>query len=159
MTKSELLDLLARRAGKSRTQLQRALDGLHASGALKVTAARRTPPDLYGHEAALIVLAALVGHGGAAAAGDLLDAGGARLMDVLTLLLDGPPRSVGTLIVRPDGASITVDGRHVRFGDQDAAGPAGFLPDNALMAIAAELQGAKPEEADVMAVITQIRGF
>jgi hypothetical protein len=159
MTKAEFLDLLARRAGKSRTQLQRNLDGLHSSGALKPTAARRTPPDVYGHDAALIVLAALVGHGSAVSAGDLTNAIGERLVDVLALLLDGPLRPVGAFIARADGASITIDGRHVGFGDPEAAGPAGFLPDNALMAIAAEYQGAKPNDADAMAALTQIRGI
>jgi hypothetical protein len=158
MTKAEFLDLLARRAGKSRTQLQRALDGLHAKGALQPTAARRTPPDVYGPEAALILLAALVGADNAVSAGDLSAGNGERLADVLAALLDGPPRRIDTLIVRPDGASITIDGQHHQFGDPDAAGPAGFLPGGALSAVIAEYQGCPPQDAEAVAALTRIRG-
>jgi hypothetical protein len=159
MTKAEFADLLARRAGKSRTQIQRQLNWLHEHGILKLTMARRTPPDVYGDEAATVMLAALVGAENAVAASNLTAPSAERLGDVLELLLDGPPRLVGHLIVRPDGASITIDGKHIRFGDPEAAGPAGYLPGDTLMAIAAEFRGAKPTEAAAVAAITQIRGF
>jgi hypothetical protein len=159
MTKAEFADLLARRAGKSRTQIQRQLNWLHEHGILRLTMARRTPPDVHGHDAALILLAALVGAENTVAASNLTARCGERLGDVLELLLDGPPCLVGHLIARPDGASITIDGRHIRFGDPEAAGPAGYFPGATLMAIAAEYQGAAPTDAEAVAALTQIRGI
>jgi hypothetical protein len=157
MTKAEFADLLARRAGRSRTQIQRQLNWLHEHGILKLTMARRTPPDAYAQEAATIMLAALVGAENAVSAGNLTAPSGERLDDVLALLLDGPPRLVGHLITRPDGASITIDGRHIRFGDPEAAGPAGYLPGDVVTAIAAEFQGAAPHEAGAAAQLAKLQ--
>lgn len=73
--------------------------------------------------------------------------------DVLQTLLFGPASDVGHLIVRnnPAGISTTINGSHIVFGaetSEKAATKARIIPGDALIAIAAELQGQKPQAAN-----------
>jgi hypothetical protein len=80
---------------------------------------------------------------------------GERFSDFLVQLLFGPPRHVAHLIVHPSGVSVVIDGQHIEFGQRSDV-PTRFVPGGVIMAIAAELQGASPRDADALAAITRI---
>ena len=161
MTKGEFIDLLCRRLGAERGHVDGLVERLHAAGLVTPTkGSRRFPPDLPHDEAAAILLAVLAAKSldGAPQAvrayGDLRADSG-TLADTLAWLFRGQGQP-GTLIVRDGGATLTVDGAHIVFGKPAEDGSARFLTGATLAAIAAEMSGAKPADADAVAAISRI---
>ena len=163
MTKGEFLAMLARRLGEPRRVIDRRVEALHSSGIVgRVAGSRRWPPPLAEPEAVPILLATV----GADTAVDapaaaqrlaaLTDADGLTLEQVLREALFGPPVHVGDLIVRRDSASIEIGGKHRQFGERGNS-PARFIAGRTLMAMAAELHGSSPGEADTLAALMAIR--
>jgi hypothetical protein len=87
---------------------------------------------------------------------------GTRFDVFLSEVLFGPPVAVRQLFARqsPPGVSVVVDGQHLLFGQPASAttaSPARTVPGEALTAIAAELRGETPANADALAAIHNIR--
>ncbi len=160
MTKSEFIALLSRRLGVSETHVRSIVDRLHAAGMVTPTRSKRHPPPLDEPDAVAILLAVLADRGLERAADNAWQLAathhnGERFSDFLGQLLYGAPRHVGHMIIHSEGASVVVDGQHVEFGQRSDV-PTRFVPGGVLMAIAAELQGGSPRDADALAAITRI---
>lgn len=158
MTKSEFVSLLSRRLGVPVGHINSIIERLHAAGLVPPTkGSRRFPPEIDEHDAIAILIAVLSDRGLDAAADNTWTLAathhdGTRFSDWLQLLIYGPPRHIGHLIVHGAGASAVVDGKHVEFGQRGTA-PAKIFSGTAIMAIAAEIQGASPRDADAIAAI------
>lgn len=160
MTKSEYIALLSRRLGVTETHVRSIVDRLHATGLVTPTRSKRHPPPLDDPDAVAILLAVLADRGLEHAADNAWTLAaahhdGERFDAFLTRVLYGPPCNVGHLIIHPAGASVVVNGQHVEFGERSDV-PTRFVPGGVIMAIAAELQGATPRDADALAAITRI---
>ncbi len=164
MTKAEFIDLLARRLGASGNHVRAIVDRLHASRTVMPTTSCRHPPDIAEPDAITIFLAAIGAEklddapAAASRLAALTDGSGQSFGRLVSLLLFGPPRHVGHLIVGRDGVSTVIDGKHLVFGKAPRTA-AKIVPGDAVMAIAAELQGAPPHSADAVAAISKIRGI
>ncbi|WP_025030572.1 hypothetical protein [Nitratireductor aquibiodomus] len=161
MTKSEFLALLSRRLGVTETHVQSIVNRLHSAGMVTPTRSKRHPPPIDEPDAVSILLAVLADRGLEHAADNAWTLAaahhdGERFDAFLAQLLFGPPRYVGHLIVHREGASVVVDAAHIEFGERSEV-PTRFIPGGVLMAIAAELQGATPRDADAIAAITRIQ--
>lgn len=161
--------LLARRLDIRTSRVRHIAARLQDSGIVsKVEGSRRFPTDI-GEPEFVALFLAVIGESGIGTAaqtverlGVLTNEQGLRLDNTLQQLFFGPPRSVQHLIARqsPAGVSMVVDGRHTVFGAEaadQAAQQARLVPGPTLAAIAAELQGASPTQADAFAAITRIK--
>lgn len=160
MTKSEYLALLSRRLGVTGTHVQSIVNRLHAAGMVTPTRSKRHPPPIDEPDAVSILLAVLADRGLEHAADNAWQLAathhnGERFSDFMTQLLFGPPRHVGHIIIHPSGVSVVIDGQHIEFGQRSEV-PTRFVPGGVIMAIAAELQGASPRDADALSAITRI---
>jgi hypothetical protein len=123
--------------------------------------ARRTPPEISPEEIAWLLLAILAETGIESAAartrdyGLMTSSGGHRLHDALAFVFRGQAEA-GDVIVRDGGATATVNGQHVVFGNPAEDGPARFATGPTLAAIVAEWHGTPPHQADAVAAITRI---
>ena len=162
MTKNEVCQAVARRLGCSAARIPKLLDSLHKAGLIQPTkGSRRFPPEIDEHDTVAIVLAVLSDRGLDPAADNTrklaaLHGAEGRFDNWLQMVLFGPPRHVQHIVVGPDGVSVVVDGVHVVFG-QAPQTAAKIVPGTAVMALAAELQGASPRDADAIAALTNIR--
>lgn len=161
MTKSEFLALLSRRLGVTETHVRSIVDRLHAAGMVTPTRSKRHPPPIDEPDAIAILLAVIADRGlehAADAAWQLAAAhhDGTQFSDFMTQLLFGPPRHVAHLIIHPSGVSVVIGGQHIEFGQRSEV-PTRFVPGGVIMAIAAELQGASPRDADAITAITRIQ--
>lgn len=160
MTKSEFIAMLSRRLGVTVVHVRAIVDRLHDAGMVTPTRSKRHPPPLDEPDAVSILLAVIADRGLEHAADNAWQLAathhnGERFSDFLVQLLFGPPCNVGHLIIHPSGASVVIDGQHIEFGERGDV-PTRFVPGGVLMAIAAELQGATPRDADALAAITRI---
>ncbi len=164
----ECVHLFARRLGMKVGRVQAIAGKLQDDCKLQKTeGSRRFPIDISEPEVVTLLLALLgesgIGTGPLASKtfGALTTTDGQRFDTLLSELLFGPPRQVRHLMVRqsPAGVSVTVDNQHLLFGDppsRDSASPARIVPGEALAALAAELQGQSPDQADALAAIINI---
>lgn len=161
MTKNQVGQAVARRLGCTTARIEKLLDELHGGGLIKpIEGSRRYPPDCSDTDAVSIVLAVLSDRGLERAAESTTalasrDGEYGRFDLWLMNALFGAPCHVQHLIVGMDGVSTVVDGRHVTFGKPPETA-AMIVPGSALMALAAELQGLRPDQADAVAAITRI---
>jgi len=160
MNKTEYVAMLSRRLGVPVSRIDGLLERLHAAGAVPPTRAKRHPPPLDEPDAVSILLAVLSDRGLEHAADNAWQlaaahSDGQRFDALIADLLFGAPRHVGHLIIHPAGASVIVDAVHREFGERSDT-PARYVPGGVLMAIAAELQGASPRDADALATITKV---
>ena len=168
MRRYEIVHLFARRLSTKVGRVQAILSKLQEAGSVSTAGPdRKQPVDMAEPEVVTLLLALLgesgIGTGSQAAKtfGDLTTTDGVRFDALLSELLFGPRRQVRHLIVRqsPAGISVTVDNAHVLFGEppsRDSASPARIVPGEAITAIAAELQGQSPAEADSLAALIHI---
>jgi hypothetical protein len=159
---SEAIEVLARRLGINRGRVATIANRLQHAGFLPLPDARRTPPDLSADQISSLLLGVLVERGVESAANRFRDYGsmtspeGYRLGETMTAIIRGQAQP-GDMIVREGGVSATVNGQHAVFGKPAEDGTARFCTGPTLAAIAAELQGASPTQADAFAAITRIR--
>lgn len=164
----EVVHLFARRLGLKVGRVQAIAGKLQDDGKLQKTEGSRRYPIEVSEPEVVTLLLALLGESGigtgpnaAKTFGDLTTPDGVRFDALLSELLFGPRRQVRHLIIRqsPAGISVTVDSTHVLFGEppsRDSASPARIVPGEAITAIAAELQGQTPAEADALAALIHI---
>lgn len=159
MRKSTAVEILARRLGLAHSRIENLAKRMADDGLVsKTEGSRRYPPDLLEPEITALVIGVIADNGlgnvrATADAFSSLPSSEGTFGDVLQTLLFGPPSDVGHLIVRnePAGISTTIRGTHIVFGaeaSEKAATKARIIPGDALIAIAAELQGQKPQAAD-----------
>lgn len=168
MRRYEIVQLLARRLAMKVGRVQAILSRLQECHVVTSPGPLKSQPTELDEPEIVKLLIGLLGETGIASApdasktfGDLTTADGVRFDALLSELLFGPPRQVRHLIVRqsPAGVSITVDNQHLLFGEPPStrnASPAKIVPGEAITAIAAELQGQTPEEADAIAEISKL---
>jgi len=168
MRKSQAVEIVARRLRLPHGRLESIAISLADAGVIeKTSGSRRYPGHISINDVVSILLGGLVDQGiGAAPAmvrtfGTLNDAHGTTLRDVLTTILErSAVTPSGALIVRhdPPSASLTVDGVHMVFGEpaDGTSTTATLVPPGALTAIALELSGASPEEADALLALARV---
>lgn len=168
MRRYEIVHIFARRLNAKVGRVQAVLSKLQEAGTVS------SPGDAKGHPIDMAepeitsFLIALLGERGISSAaetnrtfGPLEDADGHRFDEFMSAVLFGPPVAIRHLMVRqaPAGVSVTVDGRHLLFGEPPSlanASPARIISGEALAAIAAELRGMTPEQADAAAALNQL---
>ena len=169
MRRYEILHIFARRLGLKVGRAQAILSRLQDDGLVSRPGDHRgQPPDMAEPEIVRLLLA-ILGESGISSASSasrtfaaLTTADGITLDAFLTDVLSGPPVSLRHLIVRqsPPSVGVVVDGIHVLFGEPASmsnGSPARFTPGEAITAIAAELRGSTPEQADAQAALSQVR--
>lgn len=169
MRRYEILQLLSRRLGLKVGRAQAILSKLQEAGAVSGPGDSRGHPNDMAEPEIVRLLLALISKSGIASAADaartfgsLATEDGTCFDDFLSEVIFGPPVAVRHIIVRqaPPGASVVVDGQHMLFGAPSStttASPARVVPGDALCAIASELRGSTPEQADAEAAISQLR--
>lgn len=165
----EFVHLAARRLGLKVGRVQAIAGRLQDEGSLQKTeGSRRFPLEISEPEMVTLLLALLgesgIGSGPEAARtfGALQADDGTLFERFLSHVLFGPPVALRHVIVRqnPPGISVVVNGAHVQFGAPSStsnASPARIAPGEALAAIAAELRGCTPQEADAEVALGQLR--
>ncbi len=169
MRRYEIVHLFARRLSTKVGRVQAILSKLQEAGSVSTAGPDRKQPVDMAEPEVVTLLLALLGEGGISTAphaaktfGSLYtEDTGERFDTLLSELLFGPPRQVRHLIVRqsPAGVSVTVDSQHLLFGEppsRHGASPARIVPGEAIFAIAAELRGSSPSEADAFAALNTI---
>ncbi|WP_457302148.1 hypothetical protein [Phyllobacterium sp. P5_D12] len=169
MRKSHAVEILARRLNILPSRVHHIAARLADDGQIsKAEGSRRYPPELNEIEVIRLVLATLADHGlgnvhsSVEAFSHLTNQTGIRFGDVLSEVLFGPPADIGHVILRhdPPGVSLIIDGAHQVYGSEapaKTAAKASIVPGYALMAIAAELQGHMPTQADSMIELARLR--
>lgn len=168
MRKSHVVEILARRLRVLPSRVHHIADRLSDAGMLtKTEGSRRYPPDLSEPEIATLVIAVIAdnGLGSVKATVDTfssLTSAGIAFGHVLQRVLFGRPVDIAHVIVRhnPAGVSAVIDGNHTVYGaeaPEKAATTARIIPGDALIAIAAELQGQHPQQADALVELIRIR--
>ena len=164
MRKSQVVEILARRLVKPPGRVEEMLKALQAEGIVSVEkGSRRFPGDATEDETVALVLAAVCDVGAAQHAADhvrrfgkLRCESGATFREALAAVLAGHVAYVGHIIVGAAGVSTVLDGMHTVFGTPPT-GAAAIAPGDTILAIAAELQGAKPADADALAALAHVR--
>lgn len=162
MTKSDFIALMARRLGVPQARLKSVLSALHTAGSVKPEkGCRRFPAEIEEAEAATIFLAVLADRQVATVAADAealgrlqSDAGSFRDFASAALHSDV---SVTQIVVQhsPPAAFAIASGRQIRFGPKIETASRVVMRAQ-LAAIAAELAGMSPREADAAAAIQGI---
>ncbi len=159
MRKSTAVEILARRLGVARSRIENLAKRMADDGLVsKAEGSRRYPPDLSEPEITSLMIGVIAdnGLGNSVRTVETFSALSSPIGpfgNVLQTLLFGPASDVGHLIVRNEPAGITtiINGTHIVFGaeaSEKAATKAHIIPGDALIAIAAELQGQKVQAAD-----------
>lgn len=168
MRKSAVQELLARRLRIAPGRIQAISERLASAGLISnAEGSRRYPPDLSEPEIVTLVIAVIAdnGLGSVKATVDTfssLTSEGIAFGHVLHRVLFGRPVDIAHVIVRhnPAGVSAVIDGNHAVYGaeaPEKAATNARIIPGDALIAIAAELQGQHPQQADALVELIKIR--
>jgi len=165
----EFVHLAARRLGLKVGRVQAIAGRLQDEGSLRKTEGSRRHPLEISEPEIVTLLLALLGESGigtgpeAARTFAALQADdGSKFERFLSFVLFGPPVELRHVVARqnPPGVSVIVDGRHVNFGDQPSIAnstAARVVPGEALIAMAAEIRGETPANADALAAIHNIR--
>ncbi len=157
MKKSELISAISCRFGVPVSRMNKLCHALHGAGIVSPTrGSRRFPPELGEPEIAAIVMAALVDEGE-----DKIIANTSEHLalwgTLLGRILCGPPINIGHVILRNGPASVgMLAGRQHQTIGSDSDAPARIFTGRPIMALAAEIRGASPSEADAAAGILQI---
>ncbi|MCR5941860.1 hypothetical protein FG152_13650 [Ochrobactrum sp. XJ1] len=168
MRKSAVQELLARRLRIAPGRIQAISERLASAGLVSnAEGSRRYPPDLSEPEIVTLVLAVIAdsGLGSVKATVDTfsnLTSAGIAFGHVLQRVLFGRPVDIAHVIVRQDpaGVSAVLNGNHAVYGaeaPEKAATNARIIPGDALIAIAAELQGQNLQQADALVELIRIR--
>ncbi|EJN04483.1 hypothetical protein [Phyllobacterium sp. YR531] len=169
MRKSSVVEILARRLGRGAGRIEAIAQRLAEAGMVsRAEGSKRYPPDLDNIEMLTIVLATLADNGlghvrqSVETFGTLQNEHGQHFSDVLSDLLFGPPADIGHVIIRhdPAGVSAVINGNHTVFGAEapaKTAAKASIVPGYALVAIAAELQGQPPAQAESMIELARLQ--
>ncbi len=155
MRLSECIEIFARRLSMKRGRVAAIANRLQHCGAIPLADIKRAPPSLNHSEMAILLLAILAEHGVESAAEAARKLAASGLNEALAVVLHGQAQP-GTLIVKEGGATATIDGHYTVFGKPAEDGPARFATGATLAAIAAELAGMTPAQADAAAAITRI---
>lgn len=165
----EVVHLFSRRLGIKVGRVQAIAGRMQDNDMLSKTEGSRRFPLAISEPEVATLLIALLGEAGIATGpatattfGALYAETGERFDVFLADLLFGPQRAVRHLMVRqnPPGVSVIVDGRHVLFGEPPSrtnASPARIVAGETISAIAAELQGQSPEQADAAAELARLQ--
>ncbi len=169
MRRYEIVELFARRLSIKVGRVQAILSRLQESDLVSSPGPAKGQPVDMAEPEIVTLLIALLGESGITSSPDTArrfgslytEDTGERFDLFLASLLFGQPRQVGHLLVRqsPAGVSVTVDNRHVLFGEPPcsrSASPARIVPSEAMAAIAAELQGQSPSQADAAAELSKL---
>ncbi len=168
MRKSAVQELLARRLRIAPGRIQAISERLASAGLISnAEGSRRYPPDLSEPEIITLILAVIAdnGLGSVKATVDTfstLTSAGIAFGHVLQRVMFGRPVDIAHVIVRhnPAGVSAVIGGNHAVYGAEapdKAATTARIIPGDALIAIAAELQGQHPQQADALVELIRIR--
>ena len=169
MRKSNVVEILARRLGATPSRIDAIAQRLADAGKLsRASGSRRYPPDLAEPEIVALFIAVIADNGLGSVRetveqfAGMTNEKGQRLDLTLTTLLFGPPREFQHLIARqsPAGLSMVFQRNHQQFGSaptEYGATAARIVTGNALMSIAAELQGATPEQADALTAMSRLQ--
>ncbi|MCO7736438.1 hypothetical protein NJB95_07415 [Brucella intermedia] len=168
MRKSAVIEILARRLRIAPGRIQAISERLASAGLISnAEGSRRYPPDLSEPEIVTLVIAVIAdsGLGNVKATVDTfstLASEGIAFGHVLQRVLFGRPVDIAHVIVRhdPAGVSAVIDGNHAVYGaeaPEKAATTARIIPGDALIAIAAEMQGQHPQQADALVELIRIR--
>ncbi len=165
MRKSAVVEILARRLIKPPGRVDEMLKSLQADGLVAVEkGSRRFPAEATEDDIVAIVMAAICDVGATQHAahvvaeyGALTCETGATFRQALASVLFGEACHVSHVIsARPAGISTVINDRHLVFG-ATPIGAAAIASGDAVMAIAAEIQGASPADADALTAISKIR--
>lgn len=168
MRRYEILHLFARRLGLKVGRAQAILSRLQDDGTISAPGDNRAHPLDMAEPEIVSLLIALISESGISSAttaaktfGSLNTADGQRFDRFIEELIFGPPAALRHVIVRqnPAGVSVTANGEHLLFGapsSTSSASPARIVPGEALVAIAAELRGATPSQADAETALGQL---
>ncbi|TCQ80273.1 hypothetical protein EDF68_103327 [Ochrobactrum sp. BH3] len=168
MRKSAVIEILARRLRILPSRIHHIADRLgDADVVSKTSGSKRFPPDLSEPEIVALVVGVIAdaGLGNSVKTVETftaLPSSAGTFGNVLQTILFGPHADIGHLIVRnePAGISTTINGSHFVFGaeaSEKAATKARIIPGDALIAIAAELQGQQAQAADAVVELIKIR--
>ncbi|MBB4002637.1 hypothetical protein [Aurantimonas endophytica] len=164
MRKSALVEILARRLGKPFGRLDAILLALQAAGLVsREPSSRRFPADATEGDIVALTLAAICDVGATKDAaehvgryGAMRAAFGATFRETVGAILGGARAHVSHVIVGAAGVSTIINGEHCVFG-ASPGGAAAITSGQAVMAIAAELAGASPNDADAAVAIAELR--
>lgn len=162
MRLSDVVEIFARRLGMKRGRVAIIANRLQHAGAIPLADAKRTPPELSVNEISALLIAVLAERGIESASSRhasyaaMTADGGYRLAETIAAIFRGQAHA-GDFIVKDGGVSATVNNHHVVFGQPADDGPARFATGATLSAIAAELHGMTPAQADAAAAIVRIR--
>lgn len=164
MRLSDCIEIYARRLGLRRGRVAAIANRLQHAGYIPLADAKRNPPELSVYEKASLLLAVLAerGVGGAAERygeyASMTSSTGHRLLEALVATFTDRA-APGDVIVKDGGASASINSTYLVFGTPAEDGTARFVTGATLAAIAAELQGAAPAQADAVAALTKIRNY
>ena len=169
MRRYELVHIFARRLNMKVGRVQAILSKLQEAGTVSSPGESKGHPMDLAEPEITTFLIALLGERGIASGSEAAETFAPLTADdgygfdsFLSAALFGPPLSIRFLMVRqePAGVSVVVDGAHVLFGEPPSlsnASPARIISGEALAAIAAELRGMTPEQADAAAALDQLK--
>lgn len=169
MRKSFVVEILSRRLGVTQSRIEAIAQRLADAGKLsRAEGSRRYPPDLAEPEIVALLIGAIADRGlgnvreSVELFSGLTNHSGQRFDRILTDILFGPTSVLSHVIVRQDpaGVSLTINGNHALFGadrSEATATKASIIPGNAITAIAAELHGATPEQADAVTAMSRLQ--
>lgn len=169
MRRYEIVGLFSRRLDLKAGRVQAILGKLQEAGVVSGTDNKRYPENLSEREIVSLFVAVL-GESGISSAGAtantfgaLRSADGLVLSDVLEAALFRQSFWLDQLVVRqePPGVSCVINGAHTVFGAQppeQGATRARMASGSTMAAIAAELSGSTPQQADAAAAILKLRG-
>lgn len=165
MRKSHVVEILARRLVKPPGRVEEILKSLQMAGLVSIEkGSRRFPAEASEDDIIALVMAAICDVGATQNAahvvaeyGALTCETGATFRQALAAVLFGGACHVGHVIsATPPGISTVINDRHIVFG-ATPKGAAAIASGDAVMAIAAEIQGASPADTDVLMAISKLR--
>lgn len=166
MRLSQAVQIIARRLGVRPGRISATASRLQHAGILPIAeGSRRFPPEVTEDQVVSLFIAAVADYGlgqvvaSATAASEFRSPLGHRLFDIVFAALFREA-TVSHLIIRKDGASVVMDGHHITFGappPENGAVRGTAIAGSTVAAIAAELRGASPTQADAVAAIAKIR--
>ncbi|MDX3928693.1 MAG: hypothetical protein QHC90_23170 [Shinella sp.] len=159
---SQVVQILARRLGIRPSRVSAIGSRLQHVGRIPIAdGSRRYPPEIDDEHAAILLIAVLADRGlGMVPATTeayvaMTSPEGHRLLETVLAIVRGRALP-GDFIFREGGVTGVVDRQHAVFGNPAENGTARFATGPTMAAIAAELQGISPSQADAIAAITRI---
>lgn len=159
---SQVVQILARRLGVRPSRVSAIGSRLQHVGRIPIAdGSRRYPPEVGDEHVALLLIAVLADRGlgvvpaTTEAFASMASPEGHRLFETVLAVVRGHAQP-GDFIFREGGVHGVVDGQHTMFSSPAENGTARFATGPTMAAIAAELQGASPSQADAIVAITRI---